>query len=704
MVYRAPGSYVRFVKKVKPKNTNETTRIMALVGTGSDYYEVYNEAVSRNSNSGYDILANEDIEKIYSVSSKPILTNKNIADYKDVTHYGLRQGKYINWVPSLPATAILEKGLTASGVLMSDAVFDLFKNEIHVAIDTSVGNNSFLIKDGTFKITVTKVDLSTGTVSIMNVNTGEILNSTVQANRNNIREFSVIGINVSIDTTLIAGLSEGDSVIIKTTAPLTQQNATAIVDINSPSTSLEWADLITSTLKIVNQSLVQTQTYELELQNVAAGIFDIKILGATEILFTGTIGLEKEYIGIIPGVSFELSALHVGALIHDKVIIETVAAKKGDAPIDQSVYYVSYKYKKTDADRQPKIFYEYEDIIKEYGQYEVSNSAGVVKNSLVLAAEIALQAGIAPLVCVQTKDNTDVAFFDAMDLLKRPISGLKNVNVIIPLTTSPIVGGYVKKHVLEMSDTDNGKERMAYLSSAINQKISKEKTTFDTSIGMVETAKEYNEERIVFVVPGEITKEIVNLNTGKTYDALLPACFAAVGVACMSLSNDPADPITNKVLTGFKALPQAMLESEKKLLSAAGCLVLEQDAYVIKVRHGVTTATFDPTIIPGVNIDNSASVEQMEITLVQIKDYVADLSRVATAKFIGTKNKATSVAEVEETISTLLNSLITREIIIGAEGLVVRRSKNDPREIEVSFDIEAVYPLNYITISFGFAI
>ena len=94
----------------------------------------------------------------------------------------------------------------------------------------------------------------------------------------------------------------------------------------------------------------------------------------------------------------------------------------------------------------------------------------------------------------------------------------------------------------------------------------------------------------------------------------------------------------------------------------------------------------------------------MEITLIQIKDYVIEACRTACGKlYIGRKNTASAVSDVNYTITNILNQFISQEIIVGYSNLSVKRSTEDPRQIDVKFEIEAVYPLNYINISFGFS-
>jgi hypothetical protein len=210
------------------------------------------------------------------------------------------------------------------------------------------------------------------------------------------------------------------------------------------------------------------------------------------------------------------------------------------------------------------------------------------------------------------------------------------------------------------------------------------------SIGMVETAQSYANERVIYVVPGEIVKEVKDLRTGRVNNRVLPACYAAVAVAALGLVNDPAEPLTNKTIAGFKSLTRTFTESEKNFLAGAGCLILEQRGSIIKVRHGITTSNVD--------------VNSTEITLIQIKDYVIDACRQATAAlYIGNKNRPSIISDVQYTITNILNQFISQEIILGFNGLSVKRNSNDPRQVDVRFEIEAVYPLNYIGITFGFA-
>ena len=63
----------------------------------------------------------------------------------------------------------------------------------------------------------------------------------------------------------------------------------------------------------------------------------------------------------------------------------------------------------------------------------------------------------------------------------------------------------------------------------------------------------------------------------------------------------------------------------------------------------------------------------------------------------------TVVGDVQTTLTNILAQFQAQEIILGFGGVSVKRSTEDPRAVDVQFEIEAVYPLNYINIDFSFS-
>jgi len=694
MPYRAPNTYVRFIKTASPVASVGSQRIMALVGTGLNYYEIYNESILKSSDKPYDVLQYPNVFEVISVSSKPVVVGKNTSNnviYLQGTDFQVKNGQDIIWniLPSQDPTVDITAATTAGSIA--------FKNEITCIVD---GVNPYLVQDGEFRIEISYIDeiagFGSGAYRVINNATQEIIG---EFNVSATPVTNVIpGCLLTVTSTFVTGPNGleteiGDYVLVKTAAGKTETEAT--VDFNStvydPLTqtfSQDLQDAIQS-LMIVADGNVVTDDFEIIVVTPVTGEFKIVRVSDQITLYQGLAQANFEYLEIIPGVTFLLPALPVTALVGDTVRISTVARIVGSTPGEGDVYYVSYKYKKADIDYDAKIFFNYDDVIDEYGNYDVSSSGSVI-NSLTLGAEIAFQNGVSPIICVQAMNESDYEMALAIDKLQRTLPGVDNVNTVLALASSPATQAYIAEHVNLMSSYEMQKERMTYIAAIPGQPITKTATALDKAIGMVETAQSFNDERVVYVVPGQVARNIKDVRTGTVTEKKLPGIYAAIAVACLGLKNDPAEPLTNKNITGFTTLTSAFMESEKNFLAGAGCLVLEQNGANIRVRHGITTSV--------------SEINSSEVTLVQIKDYIANICRVATGDtYKGRKNTPSIISDINYTMTNVLNQAIASSIILGYSGLSIKRNSLNPTQIDIRFEITAVYPLNYIEISFSFA-
>lgn len=691
MAYRAPNTYARFIKTSGTVNASGTSRTLGIVGTGLNYYEVYNEAVSRSKIKSYDELSNDNVFEILSVSTKPIYSGKSTPNnvfYDEYDTFTVKGENKICWntldtnppsltnkVPALPGSQVLSESTTA------------------------VIENGYLVEDGEWLLEITYVHPVAGAYRIINNKTKEVMGEYSVSDE--FRKDLIPGVNIKVETTFRAESVDseesitqvGDFILLETIAPKTEREAFIELK-DDTSTDLELEKCINN-LSIENNSLIVAGNYTLTISNIdlLTSSFDYTVTNDIDSFSeTGTItlGVSSPEIRVIPGVRFTLDVRDLANLADGNSIVFAVHGTViGSCPPETSTYYVSYKYRKAEEDYTPVMYTDYDDIVREYGNYDVAASGSVV-NSLSLGAEIAFLNGVSSIVCMQAKNDSDYEMNAAIDKLKRATNGIDNINTIVPLSTSPNVGVHLINHIDLMSSYENAKERMGYLSAGLNQPLSKVAVAGDLTLGMVETAKTYQNERIVFVTPNSLVKDVKNLRTGVISERLVPSCYGAVAVASIGLTQDPAEPLTNKAISGFKRLSVALMESEKNQLAEAGCLVLDQRGNRIFVRHGITT---DPT-----------EVNSSEITLVQIKDYVINAIRVTTADlYVGKKNKPSIISDITYTIQSILGQFITQEIILGFSGLSVKRSKEDPRQIDINFEIEAVYPLNYISITFGFS-
>lgn len=697
---------------------------MALVGTGINYYRVYNEAVTKRSDRIFDTLAHENVFDIISVSSRPVYSTKNNPEnvyYKQIQSdddyeggdFELKEGKYIVWNTTdvCPDPELVTPSNNSSPYISEGSkYFHLGGNasdpNITFGLDTSVEvsgstnvssyDNSYRVIDGNWRIEVTYAAEQDGCYRIVNNDTNEILGEYAVSDLPN----TVIpGIKVVVKSTYYEKNGEnainiGDYIIIKTTARKTEQEAA--IKISAMDDTLKGT---INTMQVINASRVIDAKYRLIITGASGGVYTYQLTqfaSGTEVIIypdssdttaSATWIEGDELYDIIPGINIILGKIKSLRVTNSHSITFDTTARivNEDVPGEGDTYYVSYKYRKAEDGYDAQYFTEYKDIVAEYGDYEVTAS-GVVNNSLTLGAEIAFTNGVQQIICVQAKGDTDAEFCDAIDRLKKTLPGVDNVNTIVPLTKSATVGAYCATHVTTMSSYDYALERMCYLGAYPNQPISKSPTGTDRSLGIIESCVGYANERVVYVVPGEVIKSIRDPNTGKTYDRPLPGCYLAVAVACLGLKDDPAAPMTNQAIAGFSYLTKTYNKTEMNLMANKGACIVYMRGTSFIVRHAVTT---DPS-----------DVNTTEITCIQIKDYVIEAVRSACQQYIGQKNTNDTVGNVQFTINSILSQFVNRTIIESYNSLSVSRSSDDPRAVVVEFSILPIYTLNYIMIHF----
>lgn len=709
MPYRVPGAYARFVKSASTVNNVGATRALGLIGTGANYFEVYNEAIKKSDSQSYDTLAYKNVFEIISVTDKALSNGsivKGSKEFEEGKAFTLKEGNKIAWNTIQPG----EYAITAQANERSLKL----KEQIEAVVND---NQEYAIVDGSYTLEITYLEDAFDHSDSAHINCG-CYRVTDNSSKKIIGEW---GVGNDFNTTAVPGLKlkitdlfvpdttgesitkVGDSVTITTIAAKTEIEPQIVFDETVPGYSQKLRESFVPVNKeevksaedykyflVTDSDEVISGTYDLEVVDSATKEVQItRVSDNTVIYGPKKVDAVSEYLNIIPGITFLLPDFDKDVVnTGDTVRIVTTAATFGEAIAENNVYYISYKYKKAIEDYEPKVFYSYDDVVQEYGNYDVTASS-IVTNSLALGAELAFKAGVNPVVCVQAKNDSDYEMKAAIDKLTKDVAGIDNVNAIVPLTTSTNVGSYAQSHVNTMSAESGRHERMVFLSSYAGQKINKAATAADKTLGMKQQAEAYSDERVVYVTPGRVSYDVKNLSTGRINTRTLPGCYLALGVATVAFTHDPAEPLTRKkIACGFNSLLDTYTEVEKNALAESGCCVVEEKSNGIRVRHGITTK--DDEIIT------------TEITYVQIKDYViAQVRKSCDEMYVGIKNLPAAKTNIKFTVNSILSQFVSQEIILSYTGPTVKDSADDPREVLVNFEIEAVSPLNYITISFG---
>jgi hypothetical protein len=194
--------------------------------------------------------------------------------------------------------------------------------------------------------------------------------------------------------------------------------------------------------------------------------------------------------------------------------------------------------------------------------------------------------------------------------------------------------------------------------------------------------------RVVYMFPERI-RTVIN---GET--AFLDGQFLAASAAGrMAGETYLPEPLTRKDLVGFDLENDTRLTvDQKNLLGDDGLTVVDQLSSGGRVVYGITT------------VQTGNPVEE-EISIVRIRDFVAQTTRtILEARFVGTVIDDRTVPSIKTATNAILESLIAQRIITAFANLEARVDAQEPRQVNVGFDVAPVFPLNWVKIEFSIGV
>ena len=233
-------------------------------------------------------------------------------------------------------------------------------------------------------------------------------------------------------------------------------------------------------------------------------------------------------------------------------------------------------------------------------------------------------------------------------------------------------------HSEQMSTTANRGERVVYTGAAVNH-------TFDHVLDDITgiPAAFGSTFRCMFFWPNRIRRVV----GGET--AYLDGQYIAAAASGFIVAQAIPEPMTNKNLIGFDIeRDQKLIPADKRLLGDAGMVVVDPLAAGGKILMGKTT------------INNNNILEE-EPSVVRTRDYTAKSVRRILDPFIGQILTATVVTDINNTITNFLRAQQQAGTIAGFGGVSASVDDIDPRQVNVEFDIQPLFPLNYIHVAFS---
>ena len=390
------------------------------------------------------------------------------------------------------------------------------------------------------------------------------------------------------------------------------------------------------------------------------------------------------------GTDYELNTTSVSPPTNDVTTIENLG---GSISNGQKVS-VSYNY--TNASYyEPNFVSSVQAVAALYGQ-PVNQSTGAILSPLSFAAQFALNAGASQLLLVATPSNSN-GIVAAADLVAgyNSIAAFDNVDIIVPLPVG-IVGttgsvGDVYNVVTNLSTFLNNQQN-------VNDVLQVALVGYETSVANATSgaipanniAAEASNKRVLVSWPNQMNWYNGYLNN----TLVLPGYYLAATMAGTLAKNPVQQGLTRQTITGFSGIPstifQSMSKSYKDQLSGGGVAVVELSrSGVLWCRHGTTTDT--------------TSVYTREVSLVRSQDAMIETleSSFTQSAIIGTPIGPNTLINIQGLAISALNALVDQGVIYAYNGVTVTQSSSNPTIVNITFQYQPSYPLNYITFTFS---
>lgn len=341
-------------------------------------------------------------------------------------------------------------------------------------------------------------------------------------------------------------------------------------------------------------------------------------------------------------------------------------------------------------------------------QWQLVDSAD--KSAYVLLTDDLYTSGT-----IKARDGIRVSYVDANDApffdtnWQQAFAALEQIEcqIVVPLpdATYSAVQQAAVAHCELMSNTANQRERVALIGAQMgvtsDALLGRELVAVE-DVGILEGIQGSTPEDILSGNIEDLQNFNVSVNWGNTFRAIYfwPDTIIVpingsntnihgfyVGSAAggwLSATANPAIPLTRKVLTGF-TISRSYLRRPTILnaLGNNGVSVLQPVVGGGQILHCKTTT-------------NSGDPLEEEPSVVFIRDKVAQSLRDVLRGFIGNAEDPTLISSISSKVQKTVQGLIGQGLLTNSRNLSVSRDEVDPRQWNVTIEVQPSLPVNWI--------
>lgn len=339
-------------------------------------------------------------------------------------------------------------------------------------------------------------------------------------------------------------------------------------------------------------------------------------------------------------------------------------------------YFISYLYNKQNYNTA--IYQTLSTIEANFGPVAPNNTCSLGAYLCILNGAVLI--GINQVLVVPgTGQGSDTSFINAIQSLATPLPGNVKPDIIIPLSGSPAVAGYLTNFCETQSNIRNQAECIGFIGFSSG--------TSPTNAQSV--AKSLVSSRIVAFYPDSSTITLTD-ETGAAYNSVIDGTFfgAAVAGVVVSPSVDVATPYTHRRMQGFTQLNVSLDPVTANQTAVSGITLIDDLGNgFLRIRQGLTT--------------NMASILTRLPTVTQIADFVQQQSRAILDSYVGLKFLSSRTNEVVVTMTGLFKSLVQAEIVGAFTGMSAMVDPCDPTILDFTMYYSPIFPLEYLVLTFN---
>jgi len=370
---------------------------------------------------------------------------------------------------------------------------------------------------------------------------------------------------------------------------------------------------------------------------------------------------------------------------HFNLVADQIVWTSSGVMLAGAIYFVTYYYDRlydplyltdtTKNDYRYKEFTNFTDVVNDLGD-------DIPSHPLVNIAKIALTYFNVPMIAVvQVRTGSTSDYAAALDLIK-----YRDIQTVIPMTTSAAVRTLVINHVTERSLPDNMRMRIAWFGAAAGTPVGSE-TDYTSLRGIAASIK----NELCMFVNATRAKYYYNdpVTRAEMYTVVDGSFIAATLAAFRDSFVYPSTTLLNKTVAGIELYDEDYDDyySEYQLTLSGGSSVFLSESLggVMRVVDDLTT-------------DNS-TIERNNLNVITAKHYIArDVAIQMNRTFKG--RLITDASSYTNTVSAYLSSMFTAykaaSIIesLGTIKVVIDPLRRDT--IDIHYEYTAVYTNKYI--------